>query len=164
MTHMMLHNGKPFKCEYCVKSFVSNHKLMLHQRSHGDLLNGAPHQGPYSCSSCDMRFFTAGALAAHAKVHIVNKSQTSHTSDNGADGLTISEEAARVAVSALGMFTDESPEYHSEIHEYSDEALGYQYQNESLDIVKNEIFEEEDDLNSPFLCEARWGGIEDMCI
>ncbi|XP_034237065.1 zinc finger protein 235-like isoform X2 [Thrips palmi] len=154
MTHMMLHNGKPFKCEYCVKSFVSNHKLMLHQRSHGDLLNGAPHQGPYCCPSCDMRFFTAGALAEHAKVH-----------NPTADDFTISEDAARAAVSAIGMFSNESPDYQSEIPEYNDEALGYNYQSDTLDIVKNEIFEdEEEDLAPGFLCEARWGGIEDMCI
>lgn len=138
---------------------------MLHQRSHGDLLNGAPHQGPYCCSSCDMRFFTAGALAEHAKVHIVGKHQTSYSNVNDADDLTISEEAARTAVSAIGIFTDESPEYQSEIPEYNDEALDYPYQGEldTLDIVKNEIFEE-DDLNASFLCEARWGGIEDMCM
>lgn len=165
MTHMMLHNGKPFKCEYCVKSFVSNHKLMLHQRSHSDLLSaGAPHQGPYCCSSCDMRFFTAGALAEHAKVHIVKNHQTASYT-NGYDDLTISEEAARTAASAIGIFTSESLEYQSQSPKYHHEALEYRHQSGTIDIVKNEIFDEDDDtIDAAFLCEARWGGIEDMCM
>lgn len=150
MTHMMLHNGKPFKCEYCVKSFVSNHKLMLHQRSHGSMLEDAPHLGPYSCSNCDMRFFTTGALSQHMKVHVIPKNRTPTKRNGTNEAVTITEEAAIVAASAIGNFPDDFSVF----------------QDDLLDIVKNEVIFEDDyesSMNNPtFFCETRWNDIEGM--
>ncbi|KAK3933311.1 Zinc finger protein 771 [Frankliniella fusca] len=171
MTHMMLHNGKPFKCEYCVKSFVSNHKLMIHQRSHGDLLNGAPHQGPYCCSICDMRFFTTGALSQHRKIHSPSVNKVSYRKGNVRDEFTITEEAARAAVAAVDSIIDdplamsdipEIPQFDDGLPEYED----FQNSSDLLEVVKNEIFEDddEDSASQSLFCEARWGGFEDMCI
>ncbi|KAJ1524552.1 hypothetical protein ONE63_011040 [Megalurothrips usitatus] len=152
MTHMMLHNGKPFKCEYCVKSFVSNHKLMLHQKCHGDLmLNGAPHQGPYCCSTCDLRFFTTGALTEHAKTH-TPLAQSSISA----------EEAAIAAVTAVA---PASPDGRDELLAYRDGPRSPEIQEEFLDIVKAELIDDDDSgLNESFHCEARWSGIDDMCV
>lgn len=169
MTHMMLHNGKPFKCEYCVKSFVSNHKLMLHQRSHGDLVNGAPHQGPYCCSTCDLRFFTTGALSEHTKIHSQPKVKQSKRSVDRLDEVTITEAAARAAVTAIDGLTDDALDMPTDSPQF---ILPHFHDDSSINDpdnfihdVKNEIFEDDDVSGSEsFFCEARWGGFEDMCI
>jgi uncharacterized Zn-finger protein len=65
MTHMMLHTGKPYKCDFCIKSFVSNHKLLHHLKSHEGTR-------PYNCNMCNLGFFTFTALEEHKSIMHLN--------------------------------------------------------------------------------------------
>ena len=124
---------------------------MLHQRSHGKMLEDVPHLGPYSCSNCDMRFFTTGALSQHMKVHIIPKNRSPIKSTCTNEAVTISEEEAIVAASAVGKLPDDFSVF----------------QDDLLEIVKSEVVFEDDYESSmndeaSFFCETRWNDLDSM--
>ncbi|XP_052757216.1 zinc finger protein 546-like isoform X2 [Galleria mellonella] len=53
---------KKFKCEYCLRQFVSRHDLKMHIMRHKG-------QKTVECSHCDKKFVTKAELRSHAKTH-----------------------------------------------------------------------------------------------
>lgn len=62
---LMQHRGdeaRKFKCNSCVKSFITKNKLETHQRTHtGDKR--------HSCTYCGLQFSDPSAMARHKKIH-----------------------------------------------------------------------------------------------
>ncbi|XP_064108871.1 uncharacterized protein LOC135217107 isoform X2 [Macrobrachium nipponense] len=65
--HGAFHPGslKPYKCDYCYKSFTRRFRLEAHKSVHG---NEA--EKPFRCNLCLRRFCSNSALTAHIRFHI----------------------------------------------------------------------------------------------
>ena len=57
---------KPFKCQYCNKSFAKSQLLKIHQRIHTE-------EKPYKCQQCDKSFVQSSSLKTHEISHTGEK-------------------------------------------------------------------------------------------
>lgn len=53
---------KPFKCQYCPRTFAYNHDCVHHMRLHVG-------EKPFQCTQCDMAFHRKSYLTEHMFVH-----------------------------------------------------------------------------------------------
>ena len=60
--HMYLHEGKPYSCDTCDKTFATTYDLKLHTAVHSEIK-------PFTCSVCDKSFPTAFHLRKHGYIH-----------------------------------------------------------------------------------------------
>ena len=65
---------RPYKCDFCEKTFARGGQLMVHRRSHtGDK--------PYQCPSCSLKFTSSGNLKTHMKLHVGTREFACHLCD-----------------------------------------------------------------------------------
>jgi KRAB domain-containing zinc finger protein len=80
--HEFIHTGeKPFKCQYCDKTFVGGADLKKHIRIHTG-------EKPFKCLHCDKSFARNGYLKTHLFTQEKNHSNVSVVT-NPSDGMII---------------------------------------------------------------------------
>ena len=67
LTQNIVENKLPYSCASCTKTFKTNRKLTVHERTHTG-------EKPYSCIYCNKTFSQQGNMKRHEKIHTGEKS------------------------------------------------------------------------------------------